>query len=168
MPGPPPKRDAERRRRNKPDVETITIDVESLMLEPIEIPKVDEGWHPVARQWYESLARSGQAVFYEPSDWATAYALAETLSRELNPQFVSYVDKESGETMAEWVTMPIKGSSLSAILKGMTSLMVTEGDRRRLSIELERKRARDEAAAAVAGVASISQQRQRHLAGGSK
>lgn len=140
MPGPPPKRSAERRRSNKPAVEVIQVDIETLVKEPIEIPAPDEGWHPVARAWYGSLARSGQAIFYEPSDWATAYALAETLSRELNPQFISYVDKETGETMGEWVTTPIKGASLSAILKGMTSLMVTEGDRRRLSIELERKR----------------------------
>ena len=167
MSGPPPKRDAERRRRNPKAVPTTTVDLETLITQPVEIPEADGGWHPVAAQWYESLARSGQAIFYEPSDWATAYTLAETLSRELNPQFISYVDKETGETMAEWVTMPIKGASLNAILKGMTALMVTEGDRRRLSIELERKRGADAAAAALAGVASISDKRQQRLAGGS-
>ncbi len=163
MPGPPPKRDAERRRRNPKTVETTTVLIDDLIKEPVSIPEVPDGWHATAKHWFESLSRSGQAVFYEPSDWATALVLAETLSRELNPQFVAYVDKETGETVAEWVTMPIKGSSLAAILKGMTSLMVTEGDRRRLSIELERKRATDEATAALSGAASISAQRDKRF-----
>jgi hypothetical protein len=162
--GPAPKRDAERRRRNAKTVPTTTVVIDDLIKEPVEIPEADPSWHATARHWYDSLQRSGQAVFYEPSDWATALVLAETLSRELNPQFVAYVDKESGETIAEWVTMPIKGSSLTAILKGMTALMVTEGDRRRLSIELERKRATDEATAALKGAASISAQRDKRFA----
>ena len=44
--------------------------------------------HPAARRWFESLAESGQSAFYEPSDWATAYVLAETMSRELRPRVV--------------------------------------------------------------------------------
>jgi hypothetical protein len=155
MPGPAPKRDAERRRRNKPDVATTTVDVAGLISEDIEIPAVDEAWHPVARLWYESLARSGQAVFYEPSDWATAYVLAETLDRDLQPKPVVITDAD-GDQRVEMHTMPLKGSSLTAILKGMTSLMVTEGDRRRLRIELERERGKQEL---PAGVADITQQR---------
>ncbi len=166
MPGPAPKRDAERRRRNPKVVETTTVLIDDLIKEPVEIPEVPETWHPIARHWFESLARSGQAVFYEPSDWAAAMVIGETLSRELNPQYVAYTDKESGEVIAEWITMPIKGASLAAILKGMTALMVTEGDRRRLSIELERKRATDEATAALSGAASISAQRDKRFSRG--
>lgn len=166
MPGPAPKRDAERRRRNPKVVETTTVLIDDLIKEPVEIPEVPEGWHPTAKHWFESLTRSGQSVFYEPSDWATALVIGETLSRELNPQYVAYTDKESGEVIAEWITMPMKGASLAAILKGMASLMVTEGDRRRLSIELERKRAKDEAAAALAGAASISAQRDKRFSRG--
>jgi hypothetical protein len=168
--GPVGKRDDERRRRNKPETPTTTVDLSAQLLEPVEIPAAgeigadeDREWHPIARLWYESLAKSGQAVFYEPSDWAAAYVLAETLSRELHPHFVSYIDVETGERMGSWVTEPIKGASLTAILKGMTALMVTEGDRRRLSIELERKRDLDEASAVAAGASSISQQRQRRF-----
>lgn len=163
--GPVPKRDAERRRVNARTVPTTTVKIDDLIKEPVEIPAADEDWHEAARQWYDSLARSGQAVFYEPSDWATAYVLAETLHRELSPQPI--VTGNGDDTHIEWVTVPIKGSSLTAILKGMTALMVTEGDRRRLSIELERKRATDEAAAVLAGAASISAKRQERLGGGS-
>lgn len=163
--GPAPKRDAERRRTNEKALPTTTVDIAALAKEEVTIPEANGDWHPVAINWYESLPRSGQAVFYEPSDWATAYVLAETLSRELSPQPVMSTDPQTGEVTIEWIKMPIKGASLTAILKGMTALMVTEGDRRRLSIELERKRDLDEAAAVAAGASSISQQRQRRLGG---
>jgi hypothetical protein len=41
------------------------------------IPTADKGWHPKARSWYNSLKLSGQSVFWEPSDWATAVAAAD-------------------------------------------------------------------------------------------
>lgn len=95
----------------------------------------DEQWHPVARQWYESLGRSGQAIYYTESDWMTAYMLAESISRDLNPRFVG----TSGQTGEEIVrAMPISGSSLSSYLKGFTDLLVTEASRRRVSVELQR------------------------------
>lgn len=99
------------------------------------IPAV-ENWHPVAKTWYESLAKSGQRIYYQPSDWATAYLLAESISRDLKPQFVG-VNEESGEVIYE--AIPLKGASLAAYLKGFSSLMATEGDRRRLQLELERE-----------------------------
>lgn len=100
------------------------------------VPAADKKWHPVAARWYRSLKTSGQAVFYEPSDWAVAFLIAEAMSRELKPQpVVSVID---GEQHVEMCTLPPKGASLAAWLKAMTSLMVTEGDRRRLHLELER------------------------------
>jgi hypothetical protein len=108
--------------------------------DPESPPAVDElgrlvapaEWHPVAKHWYDSLPASGQHVFYEPSDWATAFVIAESISRELHPQPV--YDKEGIEVAR--VARPPKGASMAAWLKGMSSLLVTEGDRRRLQIEL--------------------------------
>jgi hypothetical protein len=74
----------------------------------------------VARRWFESLGRSGQSAFYVESDWSTAYMLAESMSREFN------------------LPDPPKAASLAAWFKGMSSLMVMEGDRRRVRLELER------------------------------
>jgi hypothetical protein len=91
--------------------------------------------------------------------------LAEALDRELSPQ--PFVVGQGEFATVEMHTLPIKGASLTSLLKGMTSLMVAEGDRRRLSIELERKRGLDEAAAVAAGASSISQKRQSRLGGGS-
>lgn len=98
-------------------------------------------WHATAKRWYNALERSGQAAFYEESDWATAYLIAEALSRELKPQPVTIGRGEDAET--KMVDLPIKGTSMAALLKGMSMLLVTEGDRRRALIELQRPGAGD-------------------------
>lgn len=144
MPGPVPKRSAERRRRNIPAAGPVeTVEVDEPLEEVFEIPEADPDWHPMARQWYESLEASGQSKFYEASDWMTAYIIAESLSRDLFPQFVGMghvYNRESGEMETKPMKMriPIKGASLGAYLKGMSVLLVTEGDRRRMSMEINR------------------------------
>lgn len=132
MPGPPPKRSDQRRRQNKPTAPINT----ALGAPKVPIPPADTKWHPVAKRWYQSLRKSGQAAFYEPSDWATAYVIAESMSRELKPQ--PLVVGSGKEAHMEMVAMPPKGASLAAWLKAMSSLMATEGDRRRLHLELQR------------------------------
>ena len=129
--GPTPKRSDMRRRVNKPEVPII----HSPAGEIIEPPEPSRDWHPIARDWYLSLASSGQAVFYEPSDWATARLIAESISRDLKPQFVA-MSETTGKPVYE--SIPMRGASLAAYLKAMTALLVTEGDRRRARIELER------------------------------
>lgn len=125
--GPVPNRSEQRRRANKVDIAKGV----GFRSEP---PDGDGSWHPVAFRWFESLKVSGQAQWYEASDWATAYLLAESMSRELSPQPVGNTD--DGEVV--WASSPPKGASLAAWLKAMSSLMVTEGDRRRLRVELEK------------------------------
>lgn len=173
MPGPIGKKDAERRRRNKPVVETISINLDEEIKKEIEIPappkveRVDEEtgevtiestWHEIAEQAYMALSRSGQSIFMEPSDWATAYALCEMLSRELKPKPI-VVQIGEGETEIQWVIQPVNGAVMNAFLKGWASLMATEGDRRRLKIELERKKAVDAALAGEGKVVPITQTR---------
>lgn len=126
--GPIPKRSEQRRRTNTPAAgEPVKVEGELA-----EIPAADPDWHPVATRWFESLAKSGQRVFYQASDWATAYLIAESISRELQPQ--AQVTKE-GEVV--YITAPPTGAAMSAWLRGMTALLVTEGDRRRAAIELQ-------------------------------
>lgn len=180
MPGPVGKRDAERRRRNKDAVPTETVDIAELVGRDVEVPVANEDWHPTAKMWYESLKSSGQAIFYEPSDWAMAYLLAETIDRELKPREIKVGERdvidlddqedEEGRTRTvgkdyifEEKIVPIQGSSLTALLKGMTALMVAEGDRRRLKIELERQKAKNAAAGGGSNVVPITQQRQQRF-----
>lgn len=124
------------------------------------IPEADPNWHDAAKRWYSALAKSGQAVFYEASDWAFAWITAESLSRDLKPQVVGIVE-ETGEVVR--AIIPMKGASLAAYLKAMTALLATEGDRRRAGIELERPTGAD-GAADNADVPSLDAYRKR-LAG---
>ena len=99
----------------------------------------DEDWHPIALHLYQALAESGQRIYYQPSDWAVAYLLCESLSRDLYPQFVGMQTDSEGATTPIREEIPLKGASMSAYLKAFNALMLTEGDRRRLSLELERE-----------------------------
>jgi hypothetical protein len=132
--GPVPKRAEQRRRTNKP-----TTEIKTAAASPeVTTPTADDAWHPVARRWFDSLAESGQAVWYEPSDWALAYLLAESMTRDLEAQFVGFEQTSRETTEAKFAKIPLKGASLAAYLKAMSNLLVTEGDRRRAGVELQR------------------------------
>ena len=114
--GPIPKRDAERRRRNKPAQKTDSIQV----LGKVEVPPCPDDLHSLAQDWYKSLADSGQSKFYEPSDWQDARVLATILSKALA------FGRGSAQQFAIWQA-------------GATQLLTTEGARRRMRMEIERK-----------------------------
>ena len=132
--GPVPKRSEQRRRKNAPVRPVKKAPAAAASKTKSGRPPCNSKWHVVARRWYMSLEESGQSVFYEPSDWALAYLIAESISREMKPQ--PMFNPLTGEKVGE-VERPPKGSSLAGWLKAMTSLLVTEGDRRRLQIELQ-------------------------------
>lgn len=162
-PGPVPKKDAERRRRNKtPDnggmsaipAEVVNLDV--AIAGEVEVPVMDKDWHPIAKQMWESQIKSGQVLWMEPSDWAILYTLCESLSRDLKPQVIG-ISEETGKPIM--ATIPLKGASLNAYLKAFASLLMTEGDRRRLRIELERQKRLDAAAEGDGKVVDIVEKR---------
>ncbi len=113
-------RDAHRTRSNNPTLRKGT-------LRPVTIPEPDPGWHPIARQLWDSLLTSGQADFFQNSDWAFAYSLCEDLSLYKKP----LVAKDGTEYYKR------SGQMLQTIYKAMNSLMVTESDRRQVQLELE-------------------------------
>lgn len=136
MPGPVPKRSDQRRRRNQ----DVPID-RAVGAAEVAAPPADESWHRIARDWYDSLAESGQSAFYEPSDWATARYVAEAMSRNL----------AGGRFSAQL---------FAAVMSAATSLLATEGDRRRLRLELERAKP-DDGAGEESGVAQLDEYRRR-------
>lgn len=109
--GPVPKRSDQRRRRNKTEV----IDTGFARGGPA--PSLRDGLHPLAVAWYNSLKHSGQSAFYEQSDWMTAQIITEAID--------------------DYARKP-RVALLAAILSGSSSLLATEGDRRRLRLELSR------------------------------
>lgn len=115
--GPVPERSDQRRRRNKP-AGGLGIDAVAAV-GVVEQPDPDPMWHPLASDWYTSLAESGQARYYEPSDWQTARVWAEVLSRQLSGGRIS------AQMIAAWSG-------------GATELLTTEGARRRMRMEIDR------------------------------
>lgn len=83
----------------------------------------EAGWHPVARDWYRSLADSAQSSFYEPSDWATAKVAAMVLSNSLT--ILAEGGRGAGTLLERWQMVA-------------TELLTTEGARRRARLEIER------------------------------
>ncbi|WP_075737531.1 hypothetical protein [Streptomyces acidiscabies] len=133
--GPIPERSEARRRRNKPDGPDLVQAPSGVPPELPDLPEPEPHWHDIATEWYLSLRESGQAAFYEPSDWAMARYAAELMSRGL-----------SGDR-------PPNGQYVAALNSVMASLLTTEGDRRRARIELERKPAVKAVPASVTAIA---------------
>lgn len=106
-------------------------------------PAPEESWHPIAADWYLALQSSGQARFYEQSDVATARYVAEGMSRNL----------EGGRFSAQL---------FAAVNSAMSNLLVTEGDRRRVRMELQRDAG---VGAAAVDVPSIDDYRKRLTSG---
>lgn len=108
--GPVGKRDEERRRRNKPDVATKTGGG------PVGSPELGGEHSELAVVFWVSLGESGQSEWFQPSDWAAARLVVVAID--------SFVKRPSAVMLATIQSM-------------MGSLLVTEGDRRRLRVELE-------------------------------
>ena len=67
--GPVPKRDSERIRRNKPEVETTVIE----MIGQVGPPALGiEDPHPITKDFYDSLMESGQSKSFKPSSKRSA------------------------------------------------------------------------------------------------
>lgn len=118
MPGPVPKRSNQRHHQGAEYGDRIEMK-KAPGRGPGKLPRVSPGWHPLMKDWFRSLKESGQSQFYEASDWQTARLLAEIMSQELN----------SDE--------PVKASMLAEFNRAAASLMTTEGERRRLRVELQ-------------------------------
>ena len=88
--------------------------------ENAEQPAASEHWHPLIKDLYKSLAKSGQSAFYEPSDWQFARIQCEFLSTEL---------KKGGGA---------NGQIVAVAMAGLSDLLVAEGHRRRLRLELKK------------------------------
>lgn len=130
MPGPVPRREsdlARPRERKGKDQAPVTRGE----MRPVTVPRADADWHPIAKMLYEGLKKSGQADFYQQSDWAYAYSICEDLS----------LYKKSGRRSAQLAQV---------IYSAMNNLLVTEADRRRVRIELHEPEADEDTASVTA------------------
>lgn len=114
--GPVPKRSDERIRRNKEDVpiEKVTA------IGTVGIPELGiEDPHPFIADFYKSLQDSAQSRYYEPSDWQYARWLCMAMDDYITGKKPSAVMFQS-------------------INAALSDLLITEGERRRVRLEIER------------------------------
>jgi len=133
--GPIPKRSEELIRRNTPDVEIDKVTaIGPVTIPPLNIPDA----HPFVTEIYESMKKSAQKKYYEPTDWAYAKTTLHFLNKLL------------------WNPQP-SAMMLSSVNSMLTSLLLTEGDRRRVRIEVERKATQGDAS--VIPISEVYRQR---------
>ena len=118
---PLPKHSSERRRRN-----LAGRAEQAAPPRRVRGPALEGEHSDLARRWYEDLRGSRQAAFFEPSDWGQASLVVAAIDAFVaNPQ----------------------AAMLAQIHAMSGTLLVAEGDRRKMRLELERER--DEAPAPV-------------------
>ncbi|ANU79339.1 minor tail protein [Mycobacterium phage BuzzBuzz] len=131
--GPVRKRSDQRVRRNKDAVPTEKVTA----IGTVPIPELGfDDPHPIVRDLYRSLTESAQRRYYEPSDWQyarTALHFLDGLLKSPKPN----------------------GQLLTTVNSMLSSLLISEGDRRRVQLEIERK----EAEGVVVDVAQIFRDR---------
>ena len=121
MPGPIPNRDdqnARPRARRGGDNAKVTRGIAREVDWSGFLP--DPAWHPTARQIWDSARTSGQEDYYQNSDIAMLFFICQETSEYC----------KSGKKSA---------MMFQAITSAMTSLLLTEGDRRKVRIELGEK-----------------------------
>jgi hypothetical protein len=117
--GPVPKRSDQRVRRNK--LETPVEKVETIGV--VAVPELGfDDPHFLTVDLYRSLSESAQARFYEPSD----YQIARSVLHFLDQQFKA--SRPSGQMV-------------QSLFSQLTDLLLTEGARRRVRLEVERAQA---------------------------
>lgn len=144
-----PKRSQERRRRNKTDRNgeqylPDRIDLQNFDGDLVEPREPNPDWHPAAMAIWEAALQSGQRIFWEPSDWAMLGLTCSQISQLYRDDFIIEKVKqpmeggEGGGEVLVYGSKPMTGQEFSAILKAFSVLGMSEGDRRRMRIELER------------------------------
>lgn len=122
-PGPIGKRSEERVRRNKTGEDGLMTESVQ-MIGDVEVPPLNLGveTHPLIQDLWDSLPSSGQTRFWEPSDWEYARITMYALNNMLHSSKISAM-------------------LLSTIDAMMSKLLLTEGDRRRVKVEVQRNEA---------------------------
>lgn len=147
--GPVPKRSEERRRRNKvhsDGMETEQVDMTDFDGgNVVHAPEPNPEWHPAALAIWQATVESGQSIYFEKSDWTILAFLCSQLTQHYRDDLVIEKVKlpmEAGSGGGEelvYGSIPMSGATISAFLKGFGSLGLTEGDRRRIHLELKRE-----------------------------
>ena len=98
-------------------------------LQPIAIDwQPDPEWSPFTLNVWNSASASGMADFYQDTDYAELWMICQELDRYAKPR----INTSTGELWYKQSPEMVK-----ALLTGLSNLGFTEGDRRRIRVELD-------------------------------
>lgn len=102
------------------------------------VPEINPDWCNVCQMFWNAALNSGQAHYYQETDWVYLYSLLEDLDAAKS----TYTGENAGRRPPAQL--------LATIYTAMSNLLLTEGDRRRLKLELNFESEQEEDAAVVA------------------
>lgn len=119
--GPVPKRSSDRGRQ---PYDNVIEKVQAFGV--VSKPKLGLGndVHPIITDFWDSIGESAQSRYYEPSDWQYLRVSLHFLNKLLN----------TGKPSAQMLTV---------VNQMLTDLLVSEGSRRRVRLEIEREQTND-------------------------
>jgi hypothetical protein len=139
-PGPPPKRDSQRRRRNTPasygDAEPEVADVPAAPA-PRELA-IDNPHQLITDPW-AALQKSAEAKYYSDADW-------QRVRLELH----------YGNTLLQGARVP-GAQAWATFQSGLDALLISAADKRRVGIERKPNQVDEDDAAAEAALADVLQ-----------
>lgn len=132
MPGPVPKPEAQRRRRNKPKSYGEAEPVKTTAAHAA--PELGFDAHDLVQSLWQSLAGSVEGKFYSPADWQRARIEMHFLNELLT----------AGRTPG--------AQAWTAVQAGLSALLISPADKRRIGIELQAAASDEDEDAAVASM----------------
>ena len=97
-------------------------------------PDTPAHWGGLAAGLYEAAQESGQEDFYQQSDIATLMIVCEEINSYMEPD-AERLNEETGEIVQLYPKR--SGQMFQALMSSLGSLLLTEGDRRRVRLELQ-------------------------------
>lgn len=132
MPGPVPKPEAQRRRRNKPKSYGEAENVKTAGA--VVAPELGYEAHNLVTSLWDSLADSVEGKYFSPADWQRARIELHYLNELLL----------SGRTPG--------AQAWAAVQSGLSALLISPADKRRVGIELQAVKVDEDEDAAVASM----------------
>jgi len=92
----------------------------------VKVPELDlEDPHSIVVEMWQGMVDSAQSKYFEPSDWAFA---------RMTLHFANQQIQKGGR---------VNGQVLATVASMLSNLLVTEGDRRKVRVEVERTEVRE-------------------------
>lgn len=112
----------------------------------VTIPEPYPEWDELSMMAYNSLLTSGQKEFFQDSDWAYAFILLDEFNAYRRPIPARRMNKEThkfedvyDDDGNQVFYRKLSGQMFQTLMSALGALGMTEGDRRRMRIELKKR-----------------------------